>query len=131
VDDEPEEGSYSPPPNINLGIGDSVKNPFVITEQSKREDLHHRMVDNNASKKRLSSKYGMTGKVDATPVPKFPSSPRVVTGQLTPAGQRLWSKVGGSSKHGSSDAFGTRTPGATVKVRSGLRSGWTASGQRS
>jgi protein DGCR14 len=98
VDDEPEEGSYSPPPNINLGIGDSVKNPFVITEQSKREDLHHRMVDNNASKKRLSSKYGMTGKVDATPVPKFPSSPRVVTGQLTPAGQRLWSKVGGSSK---------------------------------
>jgi protein DGCR14 len=128
VDDEPEEVPYSAP-RINLGKGDIVKNPFVITEQSKREDLHHRMVDKNASNKRMSSKYGMTGKADTTPVPKFPSSPRVGSGQLTPAGQRLWSKVGGSSKRGSSDAFGTKTPG-TVKARSGLRSGWTASGKR-
>jgi protein DGCR14 len=131
VDDEPEEASYTPPPEINLGKGDMVKNPFVITEQSKREDLHHRMVDNNASKKRLSSKYGMTGKVDMTPVPKFPSSPRVGSGQLTPAGQRLWSRVGSSGKHGIPDAFGTRTPGTVTKARSGLRAGWTASGQRS
>lgn len=126
VDDEPEEVPYS---ITNLGKGDIVKNPFVITEQSKREDLHHRMVDKNASKKRLSSKNGMTGKVDTTPVPKFPSSPRVGAGQLTPAGQRLWSKVGGSGKRGASDAFGTKTPG-TANVRSGLRSGWTASEKR-
>ncbi|PSS10648.1 hypothetical protein M430DRAFT_36910 [Amorphotheca resinae ATCC 22711] len=130
VDDEPEEESYAPAPIINLGKGDKVKNPFVITEQSKREDLHHRMVDINASKKRASSKYGMTGKVDMTPVPKFPSSPRVNSGQLTPAAQRLWSRVGSSGRHGSSDAFGIKTPG-TVKAKSGLRAGWTASGKRS
>lgn len=130
VDDEPEETAYVPPPKINLGTGDNIKNPFVISEQSKREDLHYRMVDKNASKKRISSKYGMTGKVDMTPVPKFPSSPRVGSGQLTPAGQRLWSKVGGFSRHGSSEAFGTRTPGTVVQPKSGLRSGWSVSGKR-
>jgi protein DGCR14 len=130
VDDEPEEASSTPPPQFNFGKGDTVKNPFVITEQSKREDLHHRIVDTNASKKRLSTKYGMTGKVDMTPVPKFPSSPRVGSGQLTPAGQRLWSRVGGSGKHASSDAFGTKTPGTVVMAKSGLRAGWTARGRR-
>lgn len=129
VDDEPDEEPYETSPAINLGKGDTVKNPFTITERSRREDLHHRMVDKTASKKRMSSKYGMTGKVDMTPVPKFPSSPRVGSGQLTPAGQRLWSKVGSLSKHRSSDAFGTRTP-STVKVKSGLRSGVTASGRK-
>ena len=129
VDDEPAEESYATPPNINLGKGDAVKNPFVITEQSRREELHHRMVDKNASKKRLSSKYGLTGKVEMTPVPKFPSSPKVGSGQLTPAGQRLWSKVGGISRHGASNTFESRAPGTTVKVRSELRSRWTPSGK--
>ncbi|KAF4629456.1 hypothetical protein G7Y89_g8690 [Cudoniella acicularis] len=126
VDDDPEADSYQPAPIITLGKGDSVKNPFVISEKSKREDLHHRMVDKNARQKRTSQVVGMTGKVDKTPVPKFPSSPRVGSGQLTPAAQRLWSKVGNSSVRGSSDAFGTRTPG-TVKVKSGLRARWTPS----
>jgi protein DGCR14 len=130
VDDEPEEASYTPPPQFKFAKGDTVKNPFVITEQSKREDLHHRIVDTNASKKRLSTKNGMTGKVDMTAVPKFPSSPRVGSGQLTPAGQRLWSRVGGSGKHASSDAFATRTPGTIVMAKSGLRAGWTAPGRR-
>ncbi|KAH6684435.1 nuclear protein DGCR14 [Halenospora varia] len=128
VDDDPEADAYQPPPLITLGKGDSVKNPFVISEQSKREDLHHRMVDKNAKQKRTSQKIGMTGKVDRTPVPKFPSSPRVGSGQLTPAAQRLWSKVGNTSTHGSSDAFGTKTPG-TVKNKSGLRARWTPSGK--
>ena len=125
VDDEPEEESYIPPPKIDLGKGDTIKNPFVIKEQSKREDLHHRMVDTNLRTKRTSSKVGMTGRIDTTPVPKFPSSPRVGSGQLTPAAQRLWSKVGSStSSGGGSVGFGVRTPG-TVKVKSGLRARWT------
>lgn len=69
--------------------------------------------------KRASSQAGMTGRVDMTPVPKFPSSPRVGSGQLTPAAQRLWSKVGSGNK-GSPGGFGSRTPG-TVRIRSGLR----------
>jgi protein DGCR14 len=83
------------------------------------------MVDKNAKSKRASQKVGMTGRVDATPIPKFPSSPRVGAGQLTPAAQRLWGKVGGATVK--SDAFGdVRTP-HTVKARSGLRTRWTPS----
>lgn len=130
VDDEPEEELYVPARTINLGKGEAVRNPFVIKEQSKREDLHHRMVDSNSRSKRASAKNGMTGRVDMTPVPKFPSSPRVRSGDLTPAAQRLWSRVGSSSGKLSPDAFGPRTPG-TVKARSGLRARWTPSGKGS
>ncbi|KAH8598013.1 nuclear protein DGCR14 [Bisporella sp. PMI_857] len=128
VDDEPEEEIYAPAPPIDLGKGEKTKNPFVIKERSKREDLHHRMVDKNAMSKRTSIKEGMTGRADITPVPKFPSSPRVGSGNLTPAAQRLWSRVGNSNTGLSSDAFGMRTPG-TVKAKSGLRARWTPSGR--
>ena len=124
VDDEPEEEQYVPAPTVNLGKGDAVKNPFIIKEQSKREDLHHRMVDHNSRSKRASAKFGMTGKIDATPVPKFPSSPRVGSGNLTPAAQRLWSRVGSAGGKLTPDAFGPRTPG-TVKSKSALKARWT------
>jgi protein DGCR14 len=123
VDDEPEEESLKPTPIIDLGKGELIKNPFVIKEQSKREDLHHQMVDRNAKTKRASTKYGLIGKVDLTPVPKFPSSPRVGSGQLTPAGERLWSKVGGTSVARGSSVFEAKTP--RTNVRSGLRSALT------
>lgn len=123
VDDEPEEAHSISLPRIELGKGDATPNPFKIKEQSKREDLHHRMVDKAARTKRASSNIGMVGTVDQTPVPKFPSSPRVGTGGLTPAAQRLWSKVGARS--GSPSRFGGVTP-ATVKAKSsGLKVGWT------
>lgn len=125
VDDEPEEVQRAPAPIIDLGKGESVKNPFVIKDQSSREGLHHRMVDKNAQSKRASIKIGLTGKVDSTPVPKFPSSPRVGLGQLTPAAQRLWSKVGGTAR-GSSPTFGVRTP-HTLRSKSGLQTKWTPS----
>ncbi|KAH6715195.1 nuclear protein DGCR14 [Leptodontidium sp. MPI-SDFR-AT-0119] len=126
VDDEPDSEPQAPAPIIDLGKGELVRNPFVIKDQSRREDLHHRMVDRNARTKRASSKIGMTGKVDATPVPKFPSSPRVGSGQLTPAAQRLWSKVGSGSSRESSSTFGVQTP-HTVRTKSGLRARWTPS----
>ncbi|ESZ91534.1 hypothetical protein SBOR_8068 [Sclerotinia borealis F-4128] len=126
VDDEPENELYTPSSIIDLGPGETAKNPFIIKEQSRREDLHHRIVDKTARSKRTSVKNGMTGKVEMTPVPKFPSSPRVGSGGLTPAAERLWSRVGGSGK-GTNDTFGIRTPG-TVKVKSNLRARWTPSG---
>jgi protein DGCR14 len=122
VDDEPEdEAPVAAAPVIDLGKGEMKKNPFVIKEQSNREDLHHRMVDRNAKTKRASTKYGMTGKIDLTPVPKFPSSPRVDSGQLTPAGQRLWSRVGGTSVRRASSAFEAKTQTPRANARSGLR----------
>jgi protein DGCR14 len=124
VDDEPEPEYQVPIPVIDLGKGDMIKNPFVIRDQSKREDLHHRMVDKNAKNQRTSLKVGMTGRVDLTPVPKFPSSPRVGSNQLTPAAQRLWSKMGSGGSGTSTTAFGVQTP-HNVKAKSGLRARWT------
>ncbi|ROW15446.1 hypothetical protein VPNG_02344 [Cytospora leucostoma] len=113
VDDEEPEPEVPGVPRIDLGPGDATPNPFKIQEQRQREDLHHRMVDRIAQSKRASAKIGLVGRVEKTPVPKFPNSPRV-TGSLTPAAQRLWSKLGSSSR--ASD----RTPfsGAAVTPKS-------------
>ncbi|KAK3997673.1 nuclear protein Es2-domain-containing protein [Cladorrhinum sp. PSN332] len=81
-------------PIIDLGPGDATPNPFQLQEQRRREALHHRMVDKISQSKRTSARLGATGKVEQTPVPKFPSSPRVSGGGLTPAAQRLWGKIG-------------------------------------
>ncbi|KAL5351599.1 hypothetical protein ACLOAV_003459 [Pseudogymnoascus australis] len=123
-EDEPEsEDRSQSSPTILLGKGDATPNPFKIKEHSKREGLHHRMVDRVARMKRASSQAGMTGKVDATPVPKFPSSPRVGSGGLTPAAQRLWSRVGKSGM--ASPGFGNKTPGAARPRSTNLKSNWT------
>lgn len=110
VDDEEPEEPVSDVPAINLGFGDDTPNPFKIQDQRKREGLHHRMVDRIAQSKRTSAKMGLVGKIDMTPVPKFPNSPRV-SGGLTPAAQRLWSRIGSSSGASDKTPFpGTVTP---------------------
>ncbi|OWO99902.1 hypothetical protein B2J93_6957 [Marssonina coronariae] len=128
VDDESDELPRESAVKIDLGKGKIVKNPFVIKDQSSREDLHRRLVDKNAQIKRASTKFGLTGRVDLTPVPKFPSSPRVGSGQLTPAAQRLWRNVGGKTSLGESSSFGAQTP-RTVRNKSGLKVKWTPSGK--
>lgn len=127
VDDEPEEYNSVPTSKIELPKADATPNPFKMQAQSAREDLHHRMVDRNAKTKRASTKIGMTGRVERTPVPKFPSSPRVGAGAgaLTPAGQRLWSKVGRSDLGNLSRTSGIKTPIRSRPTGSGLKNGWT------
>ncbi|KAI1201034.1 nuclear protein DGCR14 [Nemania serpens] len=118
VDDEPEPEYEAPSSSsqgtgvrIDLGPGDATPNPFVIQAQSRREALHHSMVDRISESRRASSRLGATGKVDAaTPVPRFPSSPRVTAGGLTPAAQRLWSKIGSSAGVTPRTPFGHSTP---------------------
>ncbi|KAI0490776.1 nuclear protein DGCR14 [Xylaria cf. heliscus] len=116
-DEEPELPAAAGPPRIkiDLGPGDATPNPFVIQEQSRREALHHSMVDRISESKRASSKLGATGKVDRTPVPKFPSSPRVTAGGLTPAAQRLWGKIGSSASVTPRTPFGESTPLRTAR----------------
>ncbi|KAH6892066.1 nuclear protein Es2-domain-containing protein [Thelonectria olida] len=108
VDDEDDKPESAPVPIINLGPGDASTNPFRVQEQRKRESLHERMVDRIAKSKKESSRNGLVGKVDQTPIPKFPSSPRVSAG-LTPAAQRLWSKIGTPGR-ASGGSFGGSTP---------------------
>lgn len=110
VDDEEPEASAADVAVIDLGPGDATPNPFKFQDQRKREGLHHRMVDRIAVSKRTSAQIGLVGKVEKTPVPKFPNSPRV-TGGLTPAAQRLWSRIGGTGRDSDKTPFpGTVTP---------------------
>ncbi|KAL5600252.1 hypothetical protein FOVSG1_008064 [Fusarium oxysporum f. sp. vasinfectum] len=110
VDDEDDEDEpILPAPIINLGPGDAAPNPFRLQEQRDRESLHERMVERISQSKKESSRNGLTGRVDKTPVPKFPSSPRV-NGGLTPAAQRLWSKIGTPGRGSSGSSFGNSKP---------------------
>ncbi|KAI9158754.1 Splicing factor [Paramyrothecium foliicola] len=109
VDDEEDETEpVRPHQPLDLGPGDAV-NPFKVQDQRKRETLHERMVERIARSKKESSHNGFTGKVEGTPVPRFPSSPRV-TGDLTPAAQRLWSKIGSPASRDRGSPFGQTTP---------------------
>ncbi|KXJ92730.1 nuclear protein Es2 [Microdochium bolleyi] len=111
-DEEPAYDSATPlPPKIDLGPGDASPNPFLIKAQPSREALHYRMVDRIHQSRKSSSANGVTGKVDKTPVPKFPSSPRVGSGSnFTPAAQRLWSKIGNRGGMTPKTPFGDTTP---------------------
>lgn len=116
VDDEdpaPEPARKPTEPIISLSGGDATPNPFKLQDRRQREDLHHRMVDRIAESRRTASRIGMVGKEVKTPVPTFPSSPRV-TGGLTPAAQRLWSNLGGARrKPGSVTPFDHRAASRT------------------
>lgn len=104
-----------------LGAGDSTPNPFSIKDKSKREALHHRMVDKVARAKRVGKRESEL----RTPVPRFASSPRVAKGGLTPAAQRLLGKVGGGAGGWDSSGIKRRleTTGADGMKRSKLRLG--------
>lgn len=101
-----------------FGSGDLIPNPFKIKEKSRREALHHRMVDKVAKGKRI-------GKLEAdfkTPVPKFASSPIFGKGGLTPAAQKLLGKVGSGKSPAGKGVWEGKTP---KMIRSGLRASWT------
>lgn len=118
VDSEPEPAPSYDSSSLLLGSGDTTPNPFKLNESSKREALHHRMVDKVAKGKRLVGKKETELK---TPVPRFASSPRIAGGGMTPAGQRLMGKVGGI---GSTPSGLWEGEGKTPRL-SGLRQGWT------
>ncbi|KAG5978002.1 hypothetical protein E4U55_006426 [Claviceps digitariae] len=109
VDDEDDEpGPQTAPLTINLGPGD-VHNPFKLQNQRKRELLHERMVDRISKSNKESARKGLTGKGSTPQVPQFLSSPRV-SGDLTPAAQRLWSKMATPKNKTSRNSFAQSTP---------------------
>ncbi|CAF9904846.1 hypothetical protein IMSHALPRED_000190 [Imshaugia aleurites] len=115
VESEPEPtSSFETSSPLLLGSGDSTPNPFKLHESSKREALHHRMVDKVAKGKRAAAAK-REGEL-RTPVPRFASSPRIGKSGMTPAAQRLMGKVGGIG--------GTPWERKTPRM-SGLREGWT------
>ncbi|KAH6606357.1 hypothetical protein Trco_005510 [Trichoderma cornu-damae] len=93
---------------INLGPGDAT-NPFKIQQQRKRELLHERMVERISKSKSDSRRNGFTGKLSKMETPRFTSGPRV-SGGLTPAAQRLWSKMATPLRGKAGDSFRQATP---------------------
>ncbi|KAL7956427.1 nuclear protein DGCR14 [Trichoderma compactum] len=112
VDDEDADAdadaSAKMPAPINLGPGDAT-NPFKIQDQRKRELLHERMVERISKSKSESHRRGFTGKASQMETPRFTSGPRV-SGGLTPAAQRLWSKMATPLRGKAADSFGQATP---------------------
>lgn len=131
-EDEPEDDNEALYEQLRLlaserSSGDTTPNPFNIKENRKREDLHHRMVDRVAQKKRAEKAGVAIGSNDA---PRFPSSPMFSSSRLrtpignktpqgkplTPAAQKLLAKVGSTPRQPSSS--------------SGLRNMWTPTPRR-
>ncbi|KAF7592617.1 hypothetical protein BBP40_012706 [Aspergillus hancockii] len=94
-----------------LGTADKTPNPFQISENRRREALHHRMVDRVARNKRAERAAQQT-KSPVTLTPRFASSPRLDLGlctpgtvgrgesskMLTPAAQKLLHRVGSTPR---------------------------------
>lgn len=109
VDDEDDEiGTEKTPRTLNLGPGDA-HNPFKLQDQRKRELLHERMVDRISKSNKECARHGLTGKDTNPQVPKFPSSPKV-SGDLTPAAQRLLNKMATPKNKTPGSSFGQPTP---------------------
>ncbi|CAK7217906.1 hypothetical protein SBRCBS47491_003323 [Sporothrix bragantina] len=116
VDDEEPEPVAETAPVINFGKVDGTPNPFQLQDKSRREGLHHRMVERIAQNKRTSARIGMTGRASQTPVTPYPHSPRV-SGGLTPAGQRLWSNMtSGGSRTSTSTTTAVARPNSSAST---------------
>ncbi|KAK5074453.1 hypothetical protein LTR70_005883 [Exophiala xenobiotica] len=80
--------------------GDGVPNPFRLNETRLREDLHHRLVEQDAEKKRAKQKETTKGGKEV--------------GNMTPAARRMMERLGG------------RTPTAgSSSVKEDRREDWT------
>ncbi|PON30253.1 hypothetical protein TGAM01_v200693 [Trichoderma gamsii] len=107
-DDDNDTASTRLPAPINLGPGDA-NNPFKIQDQRKREVLHERMVERISKTKSESQRNGFTGKAARMETPRFTSGPKTLGG-LTPAAQRLLSKMATPMRGRAADSFGQATP---------------------
>ncbi|KAI9887681.1 MAG: hypothetical protein M1823_000545 [Watsoniomyces obsoletus] len=115
VDDEPTPAEEISHARLLGNGGDGVANPFKIHEQSKRESLHHRMVDRVAKRNRTVTR-ATPGTMSSVGTPTTISGTPRVSGNLTPAAQRLWTKLGTPGMSGSG-AFGTPGTKREVHVR--------------
>ena len=129
-----EEPEIEPPPSISLDSSllkpaDSGSNPFKLKEGSRREALHHRMVDRISKGKRNEPKGKREDALRSVATPRFFSSPRIEKkGGLTPAAERLLGKVGGVK--GGKTPVGIWDGKGRTPRRSGLRDMLTPKGSK-
>jgi protein DGCR14 len=72
-------------------VGDAAPNPFKLSDTRKREDLHHRMVEKQARRKREKDR-----EIVRTPlgIADKGAGGKTPMGNMTPAGRKLMGKLG-------------------------------------
>lgn len=79
-------------------VGDP-HNPFKISDNRKREDLHHRLVEKENAKKRTKALETVKGSLlDWTPTNDGGRTPGPASGNMTPAARSLMAKLGQTPK---------------------------------
>jgi len=91
-------------------VADGTPNPFKISENRKREDLHHRLVEKQAKKRRMKEDETVRTPMTAgTPVVMKTSAGGA--GNMTPAARKLMEKLGrtpvGTAKSSTDDRAST------------------------
>jgi protein DGCR14 len=98
---------------------EAANNPFKLQAQSKREEIHHRLVEKSNMQRRkptagsrLSALKGQDGR---TPTPRFTSSPAIGRqtpgANMTPAARLLASRIGGRTPGRTDTLFGSQQTG--------------------
>lgn len=124
-----------------FGVSSTTATPFTITEPSDREKMAHKMVDDIGAKRAAgaTNKQGPPGKglgIFKSETPRFLSAPTPATrgvpqtpgrrgkGDLTPAAQRLFDRMGRTPRGSGAGEFGGGrkgqewTPNTRVKKKS-------------
>jgi protein DGCR14 len=98
-------------------VGDAAPNPFKLSETRKREDLHHRMVEKQARRKREKDR-----EIVRTPlgIADGRAGGKTPMGNMTPAARKLMEKLGrtplrGVVAEGGKEKIVDWTPGRTPR----------------
>jgi protein DGCR14 len=96
-------------------VDDTGPNPFNIKERSKREDLHHKLVEKADAGRRKGGRMDQLRSLGITPgrtlTPKFPSGANTKSGKgsgMTPAARALANRIGTPRRE--ADLFGSSKP---------------------
>ncbi|KAI5207909.1 hypothetical protein E4T39_01680 [Aureobasidium subglaciale] len=98
---------------------EAANNPFKLQAQSKREEIHHRLVEKSNVQRRKptagSRLNALKGQDGRTPTPRFTSSPAVGRqtpgANMTPAARLLASRIGGRTPGRTDTLFGSQQSG--------------------
>ncbi|PIA98928.1 Protein DGCR14 [Cercospora beticola] len=101
-------------------VDEDGPNPFHIKERSRREDVHHRLVEKADASRRKGGRMEQLRNLGITPgrtpTPRFASGANIRKGGMTPAAQALANRIGtprrdaGFSSSGVSKSSWTPTP---------------------
>lgn len=73
--------------------GDVGQNHFQISQQSRREDIHHKLVEKSDIERRRNAEASRSKRLGMTPTARPGSTPRRSTAQMTPAAKSLAARL--------------------------------------